>query len=44
MIELETYRLVDTFAEDCEHEHSCNRWCKVAGDGLDVVKKLTALG
>lgn len=41
---LETHRLVDTFAEDAEDEDSCDRRCEVAGDGLDVVKELTALG
>lgn len=44
MIEVETHGLIDTFAEDGEHEDSRNGWCEVAGDGLDVVKELTALG
>lgn len=44
MIEVETHSLVNTFAEDGKHEDSCNGWCEVAGDGLDVVKELTTLG
>lgn len=44
MIEVETYSFIDTFAEDGKHEDSCNRWCEVAGDGLDVVKELTTTG
>lgn len=44
VIDLETHRLIDTFAEDGEHEDRCNGRCEVAGDGLDVVKELTTLG
>lgn len=44
MIEVDTHRLIDAFAEDGKHEDSCNRWSEVAGDGLDVVKELTTLG
>lgn len=43
-IEVETHRLVDTFAEDGKHEDSRNGWCEVAGNGLDVVEELTTLG
>lgn len=39
-----THRLVDSFAEDAEDEDGCDRRCEVAGDGLDVVEELAALG
>ena len=44
MTEVGTHRLINTFAEDGKHEDSCNGWCEVAGDGLDVVEELTTLG
>lgn len=44
MTEGGTHRLVDSFAEDGKHEDSCNGWREVAGDRLDVVEELTALG
>lgn len=43
MTEIETHRLIDTFAEDGKHEDGGNGWCEVAGDGLDVVEELTTL-
>lgn len=44
MTEVETHRLIDTFAEDGKHEDSCDGRREVAGDRLDVVKELTTLG
>lgn len=41
---MKTHGLIDTFAEDGKNEESCNRWREVAGDGLDVIEELAALG
>lgn len=39
-----TYRLSDPLAEDGQKEEGCDGWGQVAGDGLDVVKELPAIG
>lgn len=41
---MKTHWLVDTFAEDSEDEDGRDRRREVAGDGLDVVEELAALG
>ena len=43
MMDLMTHRLVYTLAEDGQHEDSSDGRGQVTGDGLDVVKELTAL-
>lgn len=43
-VEIGTHGLVDAFAEDGEHEDGGDGRREVAGDGLDVVEELAALG
>lgn len=44
MNEVWTHGLVDAFAEDGEHEDGGDGRREIAGDGLDVVEELAALG
>lgn len=40
---LDTYRLIDSLAEDSKQEDCCDGWSQVTGDGLDVVEELSTL-
>lgn len=39
-----TYGLINPRAEDCQDEERCDGWGEIAGDGLDVVEELAAVG
>lgn len=39
----DTYRLIDSLAENSKQEDSCDGWSQVAGDGLDVIEELPTL-
>ena len=39
----DTYRLIDSLAENSKQEDCCDGWSQVTGDGLDVVEELSTL-